>query len=133
MTKILLTIISFSFLNIDAKAQVSTQNLDSAIAKNRKANGIVLIHTNENDLKLYVEYKNKKVKNIYAISKSGIKINPTYEIPETIAAAKEKNDFETTPLKCKVCFETSDGKTVDCYYIDCSQRPPGPNPPKKHG
>ena len=131
MKKMLLSLLFSALISIDTKAQLSSINLDSVILKNRKANGAVLVNTDETGLKLYVVYKNTKVNNIYALNNAGKKIIPTYQVPETSVIAKNKSDIETSPLKCKVCFE-SEGKTLRCYEIDCSQLPPPKSPPKQH-
>lgn len=128
MKKSLLALTFFAFISIAAKAQPSISNLDSAIIKNRKANGTVLINTDETGLKLYVVYKNKKVSDIYAISKAGNKMNATYKTPESTVTAKGKNTIETTPIKCKACITTEDGKILRCWEIECSLLPP----PKQH-
>lgn len=129
MKKIILVTLISCLVCIGAKAQKSISNLDSAIIKNRKVNGTVFINTDETGLKLYVVYKNKKVSDIYAVSKTGSKINVIYQTPETSATAKD--NIPTTPMKCKVCFE-SEGKIFSCYEIECSQIPPPKNPPKQH-
>jgi hypothetical protein len=123
MKMIFLALILLAFINIGAKAQSSISNLDSAIIKNRKVNGTVLINTDETGLNLYVVYKNKKVSDIYAISKTGKKIIPIYQGTETLATAKKKKEIETHPMKCKVCLE-SEGKIFKCWEIECSLAPP---------
>lgn len=123
MKKIILVALISCLVCIVAKAQSSISNLDSAIIKNRKANGTVLINTDETGLKLYVVYKNKKVSDIYAISKTGKKIIPIYQGTETLATAKKKKEIETHPMKCKVCLE-SEGKIFKCWEIECTLAPP---------
>lgn len=132
MKNILFPLLLIALLNSCAEAQSSVTNLDSFILKNRKVNGTVLINSDETGLKLYAVYKNSSLNEIYAISKTGKMIAVTYKMPETIATSKKKKDLETSPIKCKACITTEDGKILRCWEIDCSLLPPPKSPPKQH-
>ena len=100
------TLAGFLFC-VGINAQSSKTNLNSKVEAGRKANGSVLIHTEEGKYKVYASFKKNKVSEYYAIDMDGNKIKPTY-------ASK-------AGLKCSFCIIRGDH--VVCYEVECTNIP----------
>lgn len=109
MKKIILMafVICLAFFN--AKAQTPATNINAKVETSRKANGDVLIHTEEGKFKVYASFKKSKATGYYAVDMTGNRISPTYEAKGV------------TP-RCFFCIHVN-GDSV-CYEVECTNIPP---------
>ena len=109
MKKIILATFISCLACFGANAQSPATNINAKVEAVRKANGTVLVHTEEGKFKVYASFKKSKVTEYYAMDMNGNRINPSYP------ASKEG-------VTCYVCIESPGG--TFCYNIDCKDIPP---------
>lgn len=105
MKQIILTAVVAFLFCVGANAQSPKTNLNSKVEAGRKANGPVLIHTEEGKYKVYASFKKNKVSEYYAIDMDGNKIDATYPVANS--------------SRCYFCISNGGASDRICYEVEC--------------